>query len=403
MLEMFKNIYHYFLSYLGSIFYRHPSRALIVVGVTGTKGKSTTLEIINAILEAAGEKTALLSSVRMKVGETSEKNMTCTSMPGRFFIQRFLRRAVNAGCRYALLEVTSQGVLQHRHRFIDFDSALVTNLHAEHIESHGGFAAYRNAKCKFFSDLRFSTKPQKYFFINQSMRLEDRKCFETALRGIGSVVFYSRAEFLNIFSQGSLSPFLQFDTNIENAAAATAFALHCGISRDSIFHVLAQFPGVPGRMEYVQVFPFAVVIDYAHTSVSLEAAYRAVKPLRGKLIAVLGAAGGGRDVAKRKEFGRIAAEYCNEIVLTNEDPYDEFPGTIIKNIEEGFCGGPSVHYEIVLDRKDAIAKAIGIASPGDVVIMTGKGSESWMHVAHGKKIAWDERAVVEEVLRRMAS
>src|SRR3989338_2105757 len=137
MITFLKSTYHYCLACLGNILYGFPSKKIFVLGVTGTKGKSTTLELINAILKAAGKKTALVSSIRFKVGDDSKQNTTGMTMPGRFFIQRFLRKAVNSGCQYFLMEVTSQCILQHRHRFIDFDAAIFTNLRPEHIEAHG--------------------------------------------------------------------------------------------------------------------------------------------------------------------------------------------------------------------------------------------------------------------------
>ncbi|MEK7147059.1 MAG: Mur ligase family protein, partial [Patescibacteria group bacterium] len=152
MIFYLKSFYHLILAWLGNLIYRNPSRKLFVLGVTGTKGKSTVLELINAMLEAAGKKTALSSSIRVKIGLDSRKNITGNTMPGRFFLQRFLRQAADVGCEFALIEVTSQGVLQYRHRFIEWDAALITNLTAEHIEAHGSFDNYLKAKTAFFNE-----------------------------------------------------------------------------------------------------------------------------------------------------------------------------------------------------------------------------------------------------------
>ncbi len=156
--------YHFLLAFLGAVRYGFQSRKLFVVGVTGTKGKSSTLEILSATLEEAGKKTALLGSVRKKILDKSTKD-TDNTMPGRFVIQKFLRDAVKAGVEYALLEVTSEGVVQYRHRFIDWDAAFFLNLAPEHIERHGSFKNYRAAKVSFFSSLSHSRKPKKYFFV----------------------------------------------------------------------------------------------------------------------------------------------------------------------------------------------------------------------------------------------
>src|SRR3989338_857487 len=158
------NIYHFGLAFFGALILMFPGRRIFVVGVTGTKGKSTTIEIMSALMEAAGKRTALISSVRRKIGERSEKSDGNT-MPGRFRLQRFLREAIRAGCNYAFVEVTSQGVRQFRHKFIDWDAAMITNLAPEHIEAHGSFEAYKKAKLDFFWAVAGSRKKETLFFI----------------------------------------------------------------------------------------------------------------------------------------------------------------------------------------------------------------------------------------------
>lgn len=397
----------------------HPSRRLFVVGVTGTKGKSTVLELMNAIFEEAGKNTALLSSVRRKICDREAANLSGNTMPGRFAIQRFLREAVVCGCEYAFIEVTSQGVVQHRHEFIDWDAAVFLNLAPEHIESHGSFEKYREAKLEFFRSLATSRKRTKYFFINEEDK--SQKYFEEAARTVpGShISFFGRERFVkedlgahydlsSAESRRLLGDWLMADFNLENAAAAVVFARSRGIHWKIIKRALDNFRGVPGRLEFVQKTPFAVVVDYAHTPDSLEKVYETLErgllvDSGGELICVLGAAGGGRDKWKRPIFGRIAAEHCEKIILTNEDPFDEDPQEIIKQVEEGFLTAthsrlkPSDYYPI-LDREAAIQKAVQLAKKGDVVVITGKGSEPYIRVAKGKKIPWSDRKVVEEAL-----
>lgn len=410
-----RKIYHYSLAWLGNILYGFPSKKIFVLGVTGTKGKSTTVELINAILEAAGKKTVLLSSVRFKIDKEAEKNTTGMTMPGRFFIQRFLRKAVNAGCEYAIIEVTSQGVLQHRHRFINWNAALFLNLHPEHIEAHGSFEKYRESKVKLFADTaRYSKKKNKLFFINEGNASYQyfidavHKCLKASCGPndckCGFAVYFSRESFIEKeLNKGKerIGDWLSSDFNLENAAAATAFAISQGIEWSLIKKTLRNFIGVPGRMEILQEKPFRVVIDYAHTPDSLEKVYQTLTEnsrlttQNSKLICVLGAAGGGRDKWKRPVMGKIAAEYCKEIILTNEDPYDENPAQILSEIKSGIARSKVSE---VLDRREAIQKAIGSARKGDTVIITGKGSEDWIHVARGKKVAWNEREIVKELL-----
>lgn len=392
------SLYHYLIGWLGGVVYGRPSRDLFVVGVTGTKGKSTVIELINAILEAAGKKTAVSSSVRFKIAEKSRQNVTGMSMPGRFFLQKFLREAVRAGCNYAVIEVTSQGILQHRHRFIDFDAALITNLEPEHIEAHGSFANYRDSKVRFFSDTAgHSAKKRKIFFINANTR--DGEYFVKAAADSGQIVIYDKKEVAKV----KIKTKLIGEFNLENIAAAIAFARSQNIDWDVIKNAVEVFDGVPGRLEFVQKIPFSVIIDYAHTPDSLEKVYKAVRSAMpkkgsGKMICVLGAAGGGRDVWKRPVMGEIAAKYCDEIILTNEDPFDEDPQEIIDEIAAGILNSEKRKFKKNIDRREAIRNAIRSAKKGDTVVITGKGSEQYIRVANGKKIPWSDKEVTMKIL-----
>lgn len=397
-MSILRSSYHYFLARLGSFVYKDPSSRLFVLGVTGTKGKSTVIELVNAILETAGKKTALLSSVRFKIDSIDRPNATGMTMPGRFAVQSFLAKAARQGCEYAIIEVTSQGVLQHRHRFINFDGALVTNLEPEHIEAHGSFEKYRASKAKFFYDAaHFSNKREKFFYINSGMR--DSRYFVNAVAGKGNTIFYNRKDIAEL----KIKTTLIGEFNLENIAAAIAFARSQNIDWEVIRQAVETFNGVPGRLEFVQKFPFVVVIDYAHTPDSLEKVYQTLsnqelKNEDKKLICALGSAGGGRDAWKRPIMGKIAARYCDRIFLTNEDPFDENPEEIINQIEDGILDDNKMKVRKILDRKEAIRNAIKLAKKGDVVIITGKGCEPHMRLAKGKKIPWNEREVVLGIL-----
>lgn len=417
---MLRSFYHWLLAFLGTIIFWFPSRYLVVVGVTGTKGKSTVVELMSAILEASGKRTSILSSIRRKVGSKEAPNVSGNTMPGRFSIQKFLREAVRAGSEYALIETTSQGIMQHRHRFIEWDAAVFINLTPEHIESHGSFEAYRDAKVEFFRSLAKSKKPKKLFFVNEDD--DNHHYFEDSVKNLpdSKLIFFSRSRFIKEELGGHydvrskkggqvVADWLLADFNLENAAAAVAFARSQGVGWQDIKRALDNFRGVPGRLEFVQKTPFAVIVDYAHTPDSLEKIYKTLQPealhphAAGEMICVLGAAGGGRDKWKRPEMGRIAATYCDKIVLTTEDPYNEDPGEIVKQIENGFLKAEKArarpqNYWSILERRAAIQKAFSLAKKGDVVILTGKGSEQWIHIENGKKLPWNERKVAEEEL-----
>lgn len=381
--------YHYCLAFLGALIYGFPSAKLIVIGVTGTSGKTTTVDFITRILRESGRKAASVSSARFTIGGKEWKNNFKMTMPGRFVIQKFLRQAVNAGCTHVVLEVTSEGIKQHRHRFIDFDAAVFTNLSPEHIEAHGGFENYRNEKLKLFTAtknvhiINVDDENARYFLHIPAQR--------TIAFGLerGDVNLKNTRFHLNVLG----------DFNAYNALAAIAVAQHYGISLEVCQRALEKVKGIPGRMEIVSQKPL-VVVDYAHTPVQLEKVYKTLKnnpPAGGKnsrMVCVLGSCGGGRDKWKRPVLGQVAAQYCDEIFLTNEDPYDENPAEIINQIAQ--TAGNKAH--IVLDRKEAIQKAVTMAGPQDTVIITGKGSEPWMCVAGGKKIPWDDRQIARAAL-----
>lgn len=392
------NLYHYLLAFLGALFFGFPSRRLFVVGVTGTKGKSSTIELMSAIIEVAGKKTALLGTVRRKVDSRSIFQ-DGTTMPGRFALQRFLREAVLAGCDYAFIEVTSQGVIQHRHRFIEWDAACITNLQPEHIEAHGTFERYREAKLAFFRCLSRSRKRLRHFFLMEDAALLP---FADAARAVPA----ARVEIVSpsIPFSSTENPWFLAGFNRENAALAAAFARSRGVGEDVIRRALLSFPGVPGRVEFIQKEPFAVVVDYAHTPDSLEKLYvflrNAVLRDGGRLVCVLGSAGGGRDRWKRPKMGEIASMHCDRIFLTDEDPYDEDPREIVSEIGSGIPPDALSKADVILDRREAIRAALSLARPGDAVVLTGKGSQQSIAVSGDKKIPWDERGVVREALRK---
>lgn len=373
--------YHFKLAILGAIIFGFPgrNRHMRIIGVTGTSGKSTTTDLITRILEESGAKVASLSSIRLKVGEKEWENKYKMTMPGRFVIQKFLAQSRDAGCKYVVLEVTSEGIRQFRHKFINFDTAVFTNLTPEHVESHGSFENYRNAKLELFKSCR------NIHVINSDD--ENAKYFLDIPASKKISFSLKDAPVLNLKLN------LPGDFNVYNALAAICVARAYGINLEICKKALEKAKGISGRMEIVAESPVKVVVDYAHTPAQLEAVYKTFKD--EKIVCVLGSCGGGRDKWKRPFLGELAKKYCKEIIITSEDPYDEDPMEIINQVAKT----AGLNAQKILDRSEAIKKAITIAKLGDVVIITGKGSEPWMCVENGRKVPWDDRKIAREALK----
>ena len=385
------SFYHFILAFLGALIYGFPSKKLILIGVTGTNGKTTTTEMIASIFEKAGKKIALLNSIRFKIGKKEEINKLRMTMPGRFFIQRFLKKAVREGCEFAIIEVTSEGIKQHRHRFLDFKVAVFTNLAPEHIEAHGSFEKYREAKGKFFQ----ATK--EIHVINVEDKNSDYFLKFPAKR---KITYGLKTGDINL-KNTKIKLKIPGEFNLYNALATISVAISQGIDKDFAIKVLEEFKGVPGRMEEVISKPFKVIVDYAFTPNALERVYQTltsnIEPrTSNKLICVLGSCGGGRDKWKRPVLGELAAKYCDEVIVTNEDPYDEDPWQIIEQVASGTKGKARK----ILDRREAIRTALKLAKEGDIVVITGKGCEPSI-VIKGKKIPWDDRKVVREEFQKI--
>lgn len=398
-----KGAYHFALAYLAAILYRFPSRRIPVIAVTGTKGKSSTLEFLNAIFEEAGYTTALLSTIREKVGSRTAPNRRRMSMPGRFFLQSFLSRSLDAGCNVAFLEMTSEGARQFRHRFIHLDALIFINLSPEHIESHGSYQAYSDAKFELGLQLQRSLKRPRYMVANaddaQSGRYLSLHVEHVLPFSLSQVQPWHTSEHGGSFEFEGVEVRVQFpgEFSLQNALAAATLARAMGVEVRAIARGIESLTVIPGRAEEItegQLFP--VIVDYAHTPESLRAIYSAY-PSRRK-ICVLGSTGGGRDVWKRPVMGEVADQECDHIILTNEDPYDEDPRSIV----EGLARGIKKHTpEIIMDRRAAIEKALTIARASDVVIITGKGTDPTIQGPRGTSIPWSDAEVTREEIRKV--
>ncbi len=410
LLEWLRPPYHLTLAYMADIWYRHPSRELTVIGITGTKGKSTVTELLTRILETEGHQVASLSTIQFKIGEHTERNLYKMTMPGRFFVQRFLRQAVTAGCTYAVVEMTSEGAKQFRHQFIELDALIFTNLTPEHIESHGSFQNYKAAKLRLAARVAASRKRPRYLVANA----DDEHGADFLEFPVEYKLPYCLKD-LSLYSLHKDSVSLVFgDTtirvpliglfNVYNILAAITLARALGITLTTIDKALRSLPPIAGRVELFTSPKEApkqitAVVDYAHTPDSLEKLYRAFP--QSPKVCVLGNTGGGRDTWKRPEMGAIADQYCTHIILTNEDPYDENPHQIVEQMAKGIHDKSKL--EIIMDRRLAIRRALAIAPTGSYVIVSGKGTDPYIMGPNGSKQVWSDAQVVQEELLRLAT
>lgn len=397
--------YHYLLALWGGIRYGFPSRHLYVVGVTGTKGKTSTTELTAAILEEAGFRVALANTRQFKLAEHTEKNMTKRSMLGRTRLQKFLRDAVNAGCTYAVIEMTSEGAKQYRHKFVDLDALIFTNLSPEHIDSHGSYENYVNAKVSLAKALGHGDKINHTVVVNK----DDKEAPKFLGVDIGNKYTYSIDEGrpFSTTTAGSEMTWrgvkiklnLPGEFNILNALAAATLAESRGVDTPTIKRALEKFTLVGGRMEKVDAGQdFSVVVDYAHTADSLDRAYGVYSGV--KKICILGGTGGGRDIAKRAIMGEVADKHCEHIILTTEDPYDENP----KDIADDVASGIKNHtHEFILDRREAMNKAFRMAQRDWVVFITGKGDGPYIMGPNGLRTPWSDSGVAREELEKIVS
>lgn len=401
VVEVLRSPYHALLSFLSSLYYGFPATKLTLIGVTGTKGKSTVTEMIYNTLTHAGYKTAVASTIRFAVGEDSHPNLFKMTLPGRGFIQKFLREAVDAGCTHAVVEISSESTKQFRHWFL-FQNALVfTNLQKEHIEAHGSFEKYARAKLKIGKALIASSKRPRAIIANTDdprsepyleLPIEKKYPFsykdatDIELRD-GAVSFTYKHVRFSLHLPGSFS--------VKNALAVIRVGEFLRIPLETVAHALASIERIPGRTERIDEGQnFTVVVDYAHTPDSLSALYDAYP---SEKICVLGNTGGGRDQWKRPEMGRIADERCKTVILTNEDPYDEDPHAIVNAMAKGMKRSPT----IIMDRREAIAHALKEAQAGENVLITGKGTDPYIMEAHGQKTSWSDAQVVKEELHKL--
>ncbi|VAW32564.1 UDP-N-acetylmuramoylalanyl-D-glutamate--2,6-diaminopimelate ligase [hydrothermal vent metagenome] len=395
----FRPIYHRTISFLMAVTYGFPAKKLTVIGVTGTKGKSTVAEMLFAILSEEGNNTALASTIRFAIGKESKPNLFKMTLQGRGFIQSFMKKALSRKCTHMVVEITSESVLQARHWFLYLNGLVVTNIQPEHIERHGSFEKYVSAKRTIVRALEKSPKKNRVLVANEDIPETKKFLNAQVTRSIG----FSENDLENVISTDTEVSFTYDHTpfvlpipgkfNAMNALSAIKLADHIGVPREVTVSALKKLVRIPGRVERIEEGQdFIAVVDYAHTPDSLKALYEAFPNHRK--ICVLGNTGGGRDTWKRGAMGKIADEFCDEIILTNEDPYDEDPRSIVEAMASVMQKKPL----IIMDRKDAIRAALRAARTKDAVLISGKGTDPYIMEENGKKTPWSDATVVRDIL-----
>lgn len=396
------NIYHLIKAIVARIYYGDPSKKLKVVGVTGTDGKTTTTFLIYHILKSSGKKASMVSSIYAKIGKKEYDTGLHTTTPDAILVQKLLKKALDAGDEYFILETTSHALDQNRVFGINFDIGVITNITSEHLDYHRTREKYIRAKTKLLLNSKVSVinKDDSSYIHLFKMLAGKRK--------IVPYGFTNKSVFDIDFNKKlglSLSRF-----NNYNYLAAYTTAILLGINEDRIFQALRTFKLPKGRLEKVYDRGFKVIIDFAHTENSLRQALKSIKETsKGRLIHVFGAAG-LRDHIKRPAMGDASGESADVVILTEEDYRTEDPIKISEKIAEGLLkhgfgyvypeklDGTLKRYTVIVERDKAIEKAIAIARKGDVVVLTGKSHEQ--SLARGKKeYPWDEKKAVERALK----
>lgn len=386
--------------------YDWPARELVLTGITGTNGKTTTAHILRHLLDRPKAPAASIGTVGVLLGSEGQPLDSDASLttPGPVELQRLLRALVDAGVRQVAMEVSSHALDQERVRGIGFETVVFTNLSRDHLDYHRTMERYRDAKARLIDCLA----PHGTVVVNlddQAWRAlsTERRRVSFSARVPNAEVNAQQVEFTpggsrwTLVVAGERSPVqlpLIGDFNVSNALAASAAAYALGLPVATIAARLSTVPQVPGRLEAVHAQP-TVLRDYAHTPDALERALQAVRPFaRGKLIVVFGA-GGDRDRGKRPEMGAIAERLADHAIVTSDNPRTENPEAILDEIEAGMQG---TNHERVEDRRDAISRALAMASRDDVVLLAGKGHETYQ-IRGTEKRPFDEKAIVAELTR----
>ncbi len=403
--------YHFLKAYCAAMYYGFPGKKMHVIGITGTKGKTTSANLIWAVLTSGEYKTGLIGTANIRIGEKEEVNRLHMTMPGPWIVQKLLKDMYSAGCTHVVMEVPSEGLKLYRHTGINFEVGIFTNLSPEHLASHGGsFEKYKQMKGRLFALLserngttaiiNADSEHASYyssFPVTHSITygIEKGKLrAEHIIENKSGVSFSVNGTLFNLNILGAF--------NVYNALSAIAVGQTYNIPDNKIRDGLLSIDVIPGRMELIdEGQPFTVIVDYAHEQLSINTLLdTASRMTEGNIIVLIGGEGGGRDKQKREHMGRASGIKAHYVIVTTTDPYDEDPKQIAEEIakfseQAGKIRDKTLFVEI--DRRSAITKAFTIANPGDIVLCTGMGAQETMMMG-GETLPWDERKIVRELL-----
>ncbi len=377
MWQSLKNIYHLAMAVVANLWFGFPSKKLTVIGVTGTDGKTTTVNLIYHILKTAGKQVSMISSVGAVINSKNYETGFHVTTPSSWKLQKFIKKAEG----YLVLEVTSHALDQYRVWGIDFAIGVLTNVTNEHLDYHKTWEQYVKVKSKLLKNAKIAivNKDDNSYGVISNFQFPISN----------KLITYGLKNF-------SFKTKLMGEFNKYNILAAAAAAKTLGIKDQVIKKAIASFQLPIGRMEVVYNGAFMVIIDFAHTPNALEQALSTVKKnVSGRLIHIFGSAG-ERDFQKRPEMGRVSSKYADIIILTAEDPRSESVDKIIEEIESGIKKSGVLR---VQNRQEAINTAIKMAKKGDVVLLTGKGHEQSMNYGRGEE-PWSEHEAVKQALKK---
>ncbi len=397
----------YALAFVSAAYFGHPAEKLKVIGITGTKGKTTTTYLVKSILEHAGHKVGLVGTIEAVIGQ--EHIPANNTTPESYVLQEYFAKMVEAGCDTVVMEVSSQGLMLHRTQGFVFDYGIFTNIEPDHIGplEHKDFADYRHCKGLLFKQCRVgivncddahyqdvirdhTCKIETFGFAeNADYRAQDLKLISGA--GFLGIDFKARGKVnldIELHAPGRFS--------VYNALCAIAICNHFGVTADEVKEALLQ-AHVKGRIELVKVSDdFTLMIDYAHNAMALESLLTTLREYKPKRLVCLFGCGGNRSKLRRYEMGEVSGKLADLTVITSDNPRNEEPQAIIDDIKVGISKTDGKYVEII-DRKEAIAYVIRHGQPGDVIVLAGKGHEDYQEIK-GKKYPMDERDIIADVL-----